>query len=135
VHKVFAATAIAAVTTALTACSATTSRDTAAAAPLTYEPPTPVMRAPLAPPEGYASASASTSSLSPGNADEAARLGWHASPRWAAIKGKGIPVDSADPQVKFKAAKTKAAKIGVENLSDDDVKGLTPAQFRDLRGY
>ena len=134
-HKVFAATAIAAVTTALTACSATTSRDTAAAAPLTYEPPTPVMRAPLAPPEGYASASASTSSLSPGNADEAARLGWHASPRWAAIKGKGILVDSADPQVKFKAAKTKAAKIGVENLSDDDVKGLTPTQLRDLRGY
>ena len=87
------------------------------------------------PPEGYASASASTSSLSPGNADEAARLGWHASPRWAAIKGKGILVDSADPQLKFKATKTKAAKIGVENLSDDDVKGLTPTQFRDLRGY
>jgi len=25
--------------------------------------------------------------------------------------------------------------VGVENLSEDDVKGLTPVQLRELRGY
>jgi len=34
---------------------------------------------------------------------------------------------SADPRSKFKAAKAKAEKVGVENLSDEDVDGLTPA--------
>jgi hypothetical protein len=43
-------------------------------------------------------------------------------------------VDSDDPSAKFKAAKTKAAKVGIENLSDEDVKGLSRAQLRELRG-
>jgi len=42
---------------------------------------------------------------------------------------------SADPRSKFKAAKAKAEKVGVENLSDEDVEGLTPAQVKELRGY
>ena len=41
----------------------------------------------------------------------------------------------ADPRSKFKAAKAKAEKVGVENLSDEDVEGLTPAQVKELRGY
>ena len=32
-------------------------------------------------------------------------------------------------------AKAKAEKVGVENLSDEDVEGLTPAQVKELRGY
>jgi hypothetical protein len=42
---------------------------------------------------------------------------------------------AADPRSKFKAAKAKAAKVGVENLSDGDVEGLTSAQLKELRGY
>ena len=40
-----------------------------------------------------------------------------------------------DPQAKFKRARAKAAKVGVENLSKEDVDGLTPAQLKELRGY
>jgi len=42
---------------------------------------------------------------------------------------------SADPRAKFKAAKAKAEKVGIENLSDKDVEGLTPTQLKELRGY
>jgi hypothetical protein len=59
-----------------------------AAAPLTYESPGPVTRAPLAPPAGYGSASAPAAS-----SNEAAQLGWHASPRWSAIQGNGMLTD------------------------------------------
>jgi hypothetical protein len=38
-----------------------------------------------------------------------------------------------DPRAKFKAAKAKAKKVGVENLSQDDVKGLSQAQLKELR--
>ena len=140
VRKIFAATAIV-VTTMLASCNAPASRGSNYPAPLAYETPAPVIRAPLSPPAGYASAT--TSSLSNG-ADEAARLGWHASPRWAAIKGNGMLVESedrlstsksADPRAKFKAAKAKAEKVGIENLSDKDVEGLTPTQLKELRGY
>jgi hypothetical protein len=66
-------------------------------------------------------------------------LGWHTSPRWAAINGKDALVDCDaacnDPRAKFKAAKAKAKKVGVENLSQDDVKGLSQAQLKELRGY
>jgi hypothetical protein len=44
-------------------------------------------------------------------------------------------VDPDDPRAKFKAAKAKAKKVGIENLSGEDVKGLSPAQLRELRGY
>ena len=40
-----------------------------------------------------------------------------------------------DPQAKFKAAQAKAAKVGVENLSKEDVDGLNLAQLKELRGY
>jgi len=138
-RKIFAAAAIA-ITIALAACNTTSSPEASPQAPLAYESPAPVTRVPLSPPAGYASAT--TSSLS-GGGDEAARLGWHASPRWAAIKGKGMLVENddsraaskADPDARFKAAKAKAEGIGVENLSDKDMEGLTQAQLRELRGY
>jgi hypothetical protein len=130
-----------ATTIGLLACSTPQSRRSDASDSLAYEPPAPVVRTPLLPPPaGYAAAP--PSSLSNGqslNAAEAAQLGWHASPRWTEIKGEDALVDCdaacRDPHAKFKAAKSKATKVGVENLSEDDVKGLTPAQLRELRGY
>jgi hypothetical protein len=141
VRKVLAATAIATATTGLLSCSAPTpSRSSDAADSLAYEPPAPVLRTPLLRPAGYAALPPSSSSNDQSaNAAEAAQLGWHASPRWAAIKGTDALVDCGadcnDPQAKFKAAKAKAKKVGVENLSEDDVEGLSPAQLRELRGY
>src|SRR5262249_6160660 len=89
--------------------------------PLAYEPPTPVTRAPLPPPAGYAPAP-TTSSLSNTDAGEAARLGWHASPRWAAIKGNDVLVEPDDQRAKFKAAKAKASKVGVDSLPEHKTK-------------
>jgi hypothetical protein len=40
-----------------------------------------------------------------------------------------------DPQVSFKAAQAKAAKVGVENLTKEDIEGLAPAPITELRGY
>jgi hypothetical protein len=40
-----------------------------------------------------------------------------------------------DLEAKFKAAQAKAKKIGVENLTKDDIAGLSPAQLKVLRGY
>jgi hypothetical protein len=60
---------------------------------------------------------------------------WHTSPRWAAILGNDRTVIEQDPQAKFKAAQSKAAKVGLENLSEEDVDGLNPAQLKELRGY
>jgi hypothetical protein len=65
----------------------------------------------------------------------AGNLVWRTSPRWATIRGKDHPAAKPDPQAKFKAAQAKAAKVGVENLSKDDVDGLTLAQLKELRGY
>jgi len=52
------------------------------------------------------------------------------SSRRAAVKTK-----SPDPKAKFKAVQAKAEKIGVENLTEDDIAGLSPAQLKVLRGY
>jgi hypothetical protein len=74
---------------ATSSCSTPAPQAQQAAAPLTYESPGPVTRAPLAPPGGYGSTSAATAS-----SDEAAQLGWHASPRWSAIQGNGMLSDA-----------------------------------------
>jgi hypothetical protein len=66
----------------------------------------------------------------------AARAGWRASPRWAAIKGEArASAVEQDPQAKFKAAQAKSAKVGVENLTKEDIDGLNDAQLKQLRGY
>jgi hypothetical protein len=61
---------------------------------------------------------------------------WRTSPRWAAVKEKR-PTSAVkrDPQAKFKAAQVKAAEVGVENLTKDDIDGLDLAQIKELRGY
>jgi hypothetical protein len=64
------------------------------------------------------------------------RLIWRASPRWAAIKKEGdAPRRKQSRNTRFEAAKEKAAEVGVENLTDDDIEGLNPEQLKELRGY
>ena len=67
---------------------------------------------------------------------------WQTSPRWATSKAKprtpAVKREAKvkpDPDAKFKAAQAKAAEVGVENLSKDDIEGLTLAQLKELRGY
>lgn len=114
--------------------------------PVVYAPPAPVVHAPLPPPGGYASAPPpminSPRPLPYGNSPHArsepptaARMVWRTSPRWAAVKEKDRTVVKQDPQAKFEAAKAKATKVGVENLSKEDVDGLSLAQLKELRGY
>jgi hypothetical protein len=38
-------------------------------------------------------------------------------------------------EAKFKAAQAKAAKVGVEKLTKEDINGLNNAQLKQLRGY
>jgi hypothetical protein len=38
-------------------------------------------------------------------------------------------------QAKFKAAQAKATNVGVENLTKEDIDGLSSAQLKELRGY
>ena len=113
--------------------------------PMAYEPLPPVVRAPLPPPVGYAppppiafappeayptgpGAPYGSSTYARAEPPPAAEhLVWRASPRWATVK--------KDPQAKFKAAQAKAANVGVENLTKDDIDGLNAAQIKELRGY
>jgi hypothetical protein len=46
-----------------------------------------------------------------------------------------VKATKTDPEAKFKAVQVKAEKIGVENLTEDEVAGLSPAQLKVLRGY
>jgi hypothetical protein len=48
-----------------------------------------------------------------------------------------IRSDNVEPElvVKFKAAQAKATKVGVENLTKEDIDGLSSAQLKELRGY
>jgi len=64
------------------------------------------------------------------------RLVWKSSPRWATVKSEAnTPAVKRVPQTKFKDAQAKAAEVGVENLTGEDIAGLTPAQIKQLRGY
>ena len=54
---------------------------------------------------------------------------------WGAVKKPTRTSAKPNPLTKFKAAQAKAAKIGVENLKNKDIEGLTPAQITELRGY
>jgi hypothetical protein len=64
------------------------------------------------------------------------RLVWKSSPRWATVKGVvNTPAVKRVSQTKFKDAQAKAEKVGVENLTGEDIAGLTPAQIKQLRGY
>lgn len=81
------------------------------------------------PPGSYSGAGAAP----PGSS----RMVWRASPRWAEIrKGDNSPPPrrTKEPD-SFEAAREKADDVGVENLTSDDISGLTPEQLKLLRGY
>jgi hypothetical protein len=42
---------------------------------------------------------------------------------------------AVDSEVKFKAAQMKAEKLGVHQLTQEDIDGLSLAQIKQLRGY
>lgn len=78
------------------------------------------------------------------------RLQWRPSPRWATARKKArtgaveppppkaearTSARKPDPKAKFRAAKAKAAKVGVENLTQEDIAGLSSAELKQLRGY
>ena len=48
---------------------------------------------------------------------------------------KALDVVGQEAEVKFKAAQAKAAKAGVENLTERDIDGLSFEQIKQLRGY
>ena len=48
---------------------------------------------------------------------------------------KALDVVGQEAEAKFKAAQTKAAKVGVENLTQRDIDGLSFEQIKQLRGY
>jgi hypothetical protein len=68
--------------------------------------------------------------------DQDQRLVWKSSPRWATAKPKAnTSVVKRDTQAKFKEVQAKAAEVGVENLTKEDIDGLTLAEVKQLRGY
>jgi len=42
---------------------------------------------------------------------------------------------NAQTESKFKAAQTKADKVGVQELTQEDIEGLSYEQIKQLRGY
>ncbi|MGB6388783.1 MAG: hypothetical protein WBF23_04785 [Methyloceanibacter sp.] len=103
-------------------------------APRDIRPPAP-MNAPPPPPPAYGR----SPSAQDGRPQQDARLEWRASPRWATTNAakKKAPASAPkpDPEAKFKAAQAKAEEVGVENLTQDDIAGLSPEQITQLRGY
>ena len=138
-RKGLVVTATTAVGTALLSCTAPRPpvADAPPTPPIVYEPRAPVVHAPLPPLINSPTPLAryGNSPYARAEPQTTDHLVWHASPRWAAVKGKNGTLVKQDPQAKFKAAQAKAAKVGVENLSEEDVDGLSPAQLKELRGY
>jgi hypothetical protein len=89
-------TVTAALGTALPSCSAPPG-DTPSSPSVAYEPPAPIVRAPLVPPSGYVSTQSPMTDPSSAVAPDGGYVGsepptsghmvWQASPRWAAVKG------------------------------------------------
>ena len=48
---------------------------------------------------------------------------------------KALDVVGQEAEAKFRAAQAKAAKVGVENLTERDIDGLSFEQIKQLRGY
>ena len=65
---------------------------------------------------------------------------WKSSPRWATIENNAKREADAGPvkhdaPSKLRLAQAKAAKVGVENLTGEDIEGLSSAELKELRGY
>ena len=157
-RKVVHVTAVAAARLVLLACNRPPERQAVAYAPL---PPTQTYgnasyahagMPPALPPRTYGGAPYGRADVPPqvppphayddasnGRADvpqQDQRLVWKSSPRWATVKGEAnAPAVKRVSQTKFKDAQAKAAEVGVENLTGEDIAGLTPAQIKQLRGY
>lgn len=60
-------------------------------------------------------------------------------PRRAAKQSTPVKIrtDNVEQELvaKFKAVQAKATKVGVENLTKEDIDGLSSAQLKELRGY
>jgi hypothetical protein len=126
--------------TATTAVGMTLLSCTAPPPPVVYTPPPPVAYAPRPPvvyaPPPLAPYGKSTYGRSETPPQPTAHMVWRTSKRWAAVKtGARTSAVEQDSQAKFKAAQAKAAKVGVENLTKDDIDGLNVAQLKELRGY
>lgn len=149
-RKVLRVTATTAVGLALLSCAPRPRVVYAPPPSVVYAPASPVVRAPLPPPAGYVHAPSrepyspppaarygeSTYAGSEARPQAGSQMVWRPSPRWAAVKKKPRTSGAKpDPQAKFKAAQAKAAKVGVENLTKEDIEGLTLEQIKDLRGY
>jgi hypothetical protein len=65
---------------------------------MAYGPRGQIDRVPLSPPAGYAPAPTPTSPAKGADMQAADHLGWHASPRWAAVKGDNCIEVEQDPQ-------------------------------------
>ena len=131
---------------ALLSCTALqSSAVSSATTPMANETSGLVVRTPLSPPVGYASAAFAPNSPTPlgpyasspsDGADAQTGTGgvWHASPRWAAVQGDGcIEVDQY-PQAKS-ATQAEAAKARIENCSKEVADELRPAQPEELDRY
>ena len=149
VRKVLRVTATTAIGLALLSCAPRPPVVYAPPSPVVYAPSSPVVRAPLPPTADYThqpsrpthsrppsvSYGASTYAEPEARLQAGSRMVWRTSPRWAAVKKKNrTSAAKPDPLAKFKAAH-KAAKVGVENLTNEDIEGLTSAQITELRGY
>lgn len=119
---------------ALASCSEPHSPAQQSTGALGYESPAPVARTPLAPLGGYAAPAPS-----PGQgvaSGPTAAPGWQASPRWAAIKGKGCievePGEGGEAGMKIERCRDDAAPAGpapqeqVEMGAQDEAFGLPP---------
>ncbi len=101
--------------------------------PRDIRPPAPVYAPPAPPPYGR------SPYAQDGGPQQDARLEWRASPRWATVnaakKKPSTSTPKPDVEATFKAAAAKAADVGVENLTQEDIAGLSAEQITQLRGY
>jgi hypothetical protein len=65
---------------------------------MAYGPRGQIDRAPLPPPAGYVPAPTQISPTKGSGVQAADHPGWHASPRWAAVKGENCIEVEQDPQ-------------------------------------
>lgn len=141
-RRVLVVTAIMAAGLALVSCTAPQSSgvDSAATASMADGPRAPVVRAPLAPPVGYASPPSNAPTPlapyanSPNDGAEPQTAHWRASPHWAAIKGEGCIVVEQDPQAKLED-QPESGNTKVENCSREDAGDATSTQPEESSGY
>ena len=52
-----------------------------------------------------------------------------------ALKDAKVKCKDLGAETKFKAAQAKAEKLGVDELTSEDIEGLSQEQLKQLRGY